>query len=220
MLINETSLASWQRTDYDVVTVLEQRMCVPVKGLKRLYASPTCSSRLASLCTLSSSSSSVSEEFSDGDDDSLSLLSELDGPCALSFFTLFWLEDGAEFLGSSGILEKRNSKTSWVKNILHLPIGKIRQTMDFERWSKHLKTHLKFSCHGHYLMAGWIVFVAVWEHDSHICSELQCIGVLTSFHLFLLEKNKPITYKTITVSKAYPVILTQPWYSLWWYSYP
>lgn len=62
---------------------------VCMKGLKCLHASLTCSSRLTSLCALSSSSSSVPEESSDGDDDSLSLLSELDGLCALSFFTLF-----------------------------------------------------------------------------------------------------------------------------------
>lgn len=74
----------------------------------------TCSSRTDSLCALASSSSSVSDELSDKED-SESLLSELGGlPPACSFLPLLgtgcW--PGANGLGSSGILAKRDSKTS------------------------------------------------------------------------------------------------------------
>lgn len=56
--------------------------------------------------------------------------------------------------------------------------------------SNFRSSYLEFSGHGHHIMIGGVVLVAVGKHQSDICRELLGIMILSAVHLALDEKEK------------------------------
>lgn len=110
--------------------------------------------------------------------------------------------------GSSGILAKRNSNTSWSttkkpksnseKGGRDFAFSLIIQKVDGQ-------AHLQLPCHAHNIVVGWVVLVAVGEHKPDVTSKLLSVPVFTTVHLPLMKSLE----ETKLVSKVSKVILWQ-----------